>query len=267
MWHNLFVDCGMRYLVLLFSIYTIGCNNEAAAPSPTKDSAQPDGTELNDTALRTSIDTNTIIDTKVPVGFYRAILPCEGCGGIEHTIHFLSNKTYKLEETKLGKAPQTSVTFGSFNPSSGTIWAYKGQVVKARYTWKADTLHYLLPDNRQIAMQKLTAATDNDAWRRKGKEGLAFYGVGNEPFWNLEIGKRNTIAFHQSEWTQPLRFTNISTLRQGDSILYTAASDSAALKVTVYNRFCSDGMSDFIYTHNLKVVFNGKTFTGCGIMY
>ncbi|HYH15336.1 MAG TPA: copper resistance protein NlpE N-terminal domain-containing protein [Flavisolibacter sp.] len=268
----------MRFCLLILVCCVISCNNEAQAPILTEDSAQPDGTELNDTAPVVVADTSqsysakTItppqpLPAKLPQGFYRGVLPCEDCAGIEHTVYFLPNKTYVLEETNQGQSPAITKTTGSFNPSSGTIWAYKGQVVNARYTWGGDTLYYLMPNKKRVALQKLMAATDNDAWRKKGKEGLAFYAVGNEPFWNLEIGPKSNLAFHQAEWAKPLQFTNAKLTTAGDSVVYTASSDTASLKAVIYNRFCSDGMSDYIYSNSLRVEYNGKTFTGCGIKY
>jgi uncharacterized membrane protein len=257
----------MRYLSLLLVVLSFGCNNQAEAPLLTEDSAKPDGTQQNDTLSLSAFDTTTLSNIKIPQGFYSVQIPCKGCIDIEHTVLFQPDKTYILEETELVKTASTVRTTGAFNPASGFIWAYKGQVVKARYTWKGDTLLYLLPNGQPIAMQKLTAATDNDVWRRKGKEGLTFYGIGTEPFWNFEVNKNKSIDFLQSEWTQPLRFTNSTSARRGDSTFYFATSDSASLQAIIYNRFCSDGMSDYIYTHTLEVLYNGKRFSGCGIRY
>lgn len=258
----------MRYLFLFLFSISVSCNNEAEAPLLTVDSAQPDGTQQNDTVINLS-DTSSAtaaVTTRTPQGFYTATLPCDGCKGIEHTVYFQQNKTYQIEEVSMGKASQTIRSSGTFNLAGGIVWAYKGQVVKARYAWSGDTLFYVLP-NRRIAMQKQVAATDNDVWRKKGKEGLVFYGVGNEPFWNLEISRKNQIAFNQAEWTGPATFSNINRQVAGDSIVYTATNDSATLKATIYNRFCSDGMSDFRYTHSIRMEYNGKVYTGCGITY
>jgi uncharacterized membrane protein len=258
----------MHYVFLFSFLLLMSCNNQADAPLLTEDSAKPDGTELNDTAI-TLVDTSSAaaaVITKVPEGFYTATLPCDGCKGIAHTILFQRNKTYRMEDVSLGKTNQVTTTTGPFNPAGGIVWAYKGQVVKARYSWSGDTLFYLLP-NKRIAMQKQVAATENDVWRKKGREGIAFYGVGNEPFWNIEIHRKDQIVLHQAEWTKPVTFSNINRIAAGDSIIYTAASDTSSLKVIINNRFCSDGMSDFRYTHSIRMQYNDKVFTGCGMAY
>lgn len=268
----------MRFLFLILVVFFISCNNAAKPTLLTEDSAQPDGTELNDTTPVVLPDTTSahsakaqpvpIATTKLPVGFYRAQLPCPDCPRpLEHTVYFRRNKTYRMEETDPENHAALTQTSGTFNPSGGTIWAYKGQIVKARYRWGGDTLFYLLPNNQRIAMQKLPAAMENDAWSKKGKEGVAFFAVGNEPFWNLEIRQNEQLAFHLAEWAKPLQFTGALLTTNGDSLVYSARTDSATLTATIYNRFCSDGMSDYFYTHTVRVNYNGKTFTGCGIRY
>jgi uncharacterized membrane protein len=266
----------MRLIFILFFCYLTSCENAAKPPLLTEDSARPDGTELNDTVPIILQDTSQANKakaitpppaTQLPQGFYRAKLPCQGCPGLEHTVFFKANKTYVIEEASGDKAGDITKTTGTFNPASGTIWAYKGQVVKARYSWSGDTLNYHLPNGKRIAMQKLPAAIDNDAWRKKGKEGIRFFGVGNEPFWNLEINQQQGLAFHLAEWSKPLQLPGARATTANDSMVYTASSDTASIKAVIYNRFCSDGMSDFIYTHSIRVDYNGKTFNGCGIMY
>lgn len=265
----------MRCCFLVLIAFLLSCNHSAKPPVLTEDSAKPDGTEVNDTTAIISTDTAQAYSakvlppaaTKLPIGFYRVKLPCEGCPEIEQTVYFARNKTFLMEETDPESASGITKTAGSFNPASGTVWAYKGQVVKARYTWSGDTLHYLLPNGKRLRMQKLTAATDNDAWKKKGQEGLTFYGVGNEPFWNLEIGRQEHIAFHQAEWAKPLQFDSVSLVTTEDSLVYTASLDTTSIKAVIYNRFCSDGMSDYIYPNSIRVEYNGKTFKGCGIKY
>lgn len=277
-WHKYFIRFCMRFLLLLWVGFCFSCNNAAKPPLLTEDSARPDGTELNDTAPIVLPDTTSahsakaqpvpIAATKLPEGFYRVQLPCSDCPRpLEHTVYFRRNKTYQMEETSREDPAAIVQTSGSFNPSGGTIWAYKGQIVKARYRWGGDTLYYLLPGNKRVAMQKLPAASENEPWRKKGKEGVAFFAVGNEPFWNLEIRQNEQLAFHLAEWSTPRQFTGASLTTRGDSLVYAVNTDSTSLTATIYNRFCSDGMSDFIYTHTILVNYNGRQLKGCGIRY
>ena len=102
---------------------------------------------------------------------------------------------------------------------------------------------------------------------KEQQEGIDFYGVGNEPFWNVEINKDETIAFQLADWTAPKNFQPAEPVSSSDSIHYQASADSVQLKVTIYQRFCRDAMSDYIYPQAVKVVHNNETYRGCGILF
>jgi hypothetical protein len=160
------------------------CNNEGVTK---QDSIKKDGTILNDT---TTVTLDTFQQaTKSPGGFYQTMLPCTDCKGIEHTVVFNPDLTFRLEEKSWGKNKQTKIE-GRWHPNAGKIWLYKGDTVIARYTWQSDTLVYIHPDGNTFMLQRLKPASDNKTWSAKGKAGLEFYGIGNEPFWKIEIDEQ-----------------------------------------------------------------------------
>jgi uncharacterized membrane protein len=203
------------------------------------------------------------------MAFTRAYYPVTDCKGIEHTVLFKPDLTYRLQELKLGKKSEKPFTVdGNWKPSEDVIWLYKEGVVQARYTWQTDTLVYMnAQTGKRYPMRKLTSALDNNVWRAKKGAGIEFFGVGNEPFWNIEIDEQKTIAFHLAEWAAPLPFAAVKPVVTADSTVYNTANDSATLRVVIYNTFCSDGMSDNIYSSSIKVLYNGQTYRGCGIKY
>jgi uncharacterized membrane protein len=193
-------------------------------------------------------------------------LPCINCPGIEHTIAFYEDNTYRLEEKKLGKKSTLIQTTGSWKPTSGIIYLYDDGIAAGRYQWKGDTLQYL-KGTSIYAMQKLQSALDVQVWKNKKIEGIEFFGIGNEPFWNVEVDEQKDISFHLAEWSKPMRFKAVKPVHTADSISYKAKNDSATIGITIYNTFCSDGMSDNVYDSRVKVVFNSQTYNGCGILY
>lgn len=200
---------------------------------------------------------------KNPSGRYRFLLPYEG-GNIIHTIEF-SPGTYKLQEEFPGKKDSTVITEGTWTPSAGFIWIYKGQIARGRYTWKGDTLQYYNPRiKKSFAMEQLTPVTENEVWENKRKEGQVLHGVGTEPFWSIDVTSNDTLVFSMPDMTEPVRLKLAGITAAKDSTLFTAANDS--LRVLVYPLFCNDGMSDFSYTRRLKVVYRGQTYKGCGEM-
>jgi uncharacterized membrane protein len=263
----------MHKLSLLLLLFYIACT----LPEKKKEnqlSKRPDTTIIETNNSYTAAkDTSTSIvlpkaqKIKSPAGFYQTILPLKN--KIEQTILFNSDLSYRLEEKYFtGKKDSVTITEGTWTPSDGAIWLYKDQVVRGRYKWKGDTLQYYSPlVKHSFSMNHLQEAAQNKAWRNKGKQGIVVFGVGNEPFWNVELNNKDSISFSLSEWDHPLRMKIDSSSNQNGTIAYTAHHDSSQLHVTVFPQFCSDGMSDFIYRRKVKVQYNQQTYNGCGIVY
>lgn len=259
--------CFFNYGLLLFSCLLLACNNDSLRTTDIQaDSSFTDTINYAVNKDSLLLATNTI---KPPEGIYQGVLPCDGCKGLEQTVYFNPDLTYRLQEVKLGKKGEVPFAVsGTWKPSEGIIWLYKEGVVQARYTWQRDTLVYMdAKTGKRYPMRKLTSAKENDVWHAKGAAGLEFYGVGNEPFWNVEVDEQKSIAFHLAEWSKPQQFKAVAPQATPDSTLYITSNDSVLLRVVIYNTFCSDGMSDFVYAQSVKVLYNGQVYRGCGIKY
>jgi len=215
----------------------------------------------------TSIPLPPVRKIKSPAGIYQTILPLEN--KMEQTIEFNSDRTYQLQEKYFTeKRDSVVITEGTWTPSDGFIWLYKDQVVRGRYKWKGDTLQYFSPVvKKSFSMNQLPDAERNAAWRNKEKQGIVVFGLGNEPFWNVELDNKDSLSFLLSEWDHPLRMKIDSSFNDNDSMSYTAHRDSVQIRVTIFPHFCSDGMSDFIYRNIVKVQYNQHVYNGCGIVY
>jgi len=252
-----------KNLLFLFLVASAACNNKNTTTTTTKDS----------NTINTANDTTTVTldtlqkSTKMPLGFYQVMLPCADCKAIEHTIFFNDDLSYQIEEKRWDKQDAISTTKGIWRPNEGKIWAYKNDKVRARYAWRGDTLVYIEPSDNVIIMQKLNTALQNDVWRNKGKEGVEFFGIGNEPFWNIEIDDQKHIRFSLADWPKPVSFKPVQPISNTDSIVYNTGKDTAALQVIILNQFCSDGMSDNIYNNKVRVVYKGIEYNGCGMIY
>jgi uncharacterized membrane protein len=256
----------LKSLLLVCCLCALGCNNDAtttAAPPPDTTETDTVNYALNEDSINLQLT-----NTTPPEGFYQVTLPCTNCKGIEHTVLFNPDLTYQLEETVLGSANVRTKTTGVWKPANGDIWLYKDRNVVARYTWKGDTLNYLdLKSGVRIPLRQLSAAANIAAWKSKQKEGIEFFGVGNEPFWNITIDKQKSIVFNLADWPKPVSFKTVKPLLSADSTVYQTRNDSATLRVVIYNTFCSDGMSDNIYNNKVKVLYNDTEYNGCGIAY
>jgi hypothetical protein len=195
----------MRLELIIIGYLLTGCNNSTETSSTSKDSLPVDSS----IPLTPDTAQSLIIKTKTPIGIYQTILPCSNCSGIEHTVFFNNDMTFRMEEKELNAKGSITKINGIWQPSAGEIWLYKEQVSVARYTWQGDTLMYIDAKNsKNFALQKLTAATENDVWVKKKYEGIDFFGVGNEPFWSIEIDEQKNIVFHLAELHKPIKFNS-----------------------------------------------------------
>lgn len=255
----------MNYLLFfLFTLFTFSCNSDVTI-TPKQNSAKQDGTVINGITTMT-LDTFQK-STKTPAGIYQTMLPCADCKGIEHTVFFNPDLTFRMEENKWGKKNGFTKTEGLWRANEGKIFLYKNDSVKARYSWQGDTLQYLQPDGHAIALRKISPVIDNPAWQKKAKAGSQFYGIGTEPFWSVEVDKQKNISFHLAEWKKPMLFQAVTPVVSADSTVYSTLSDSATLRITILTAFCSDGMSDYIYNNKVKIVYKGQFYNGCGTAF
>lgn len=254
-------------LPLSFCLALAACSDPSL--NATTDPSDTARTDTINYALDTDSALMLVDNTTPPQGMYQVVLPCTDCKGIDHTILFNPDMSYRLEESPLDSKKEGIKSIrGNWKPVNGTIYIYKDSTVQARYTWKGETLRYMEQQTgRPIPMRHLPYALENDTWSKKRMEGLEFYGVGNEPFWNIEIDEQKAISFRLADWPRTLRLKPVMPSVSPDSTLYTAVNDTARLQVVIYPTFCNDGMSDYQYSHSVKVAYNGQVYRGCGIMY
>lgn len=262
----------MRSWTVACAFFLLACAGEdpskvetTRSTNTTSTSTQPataDTAEFADYRDTTNVVTNAAV--KKPSGFYQFYLP-QGGEYVIHTIAFYPG-TFRLEEEYSGRQDSVVVTVGTWSPSQGSIWLYKDQIVRGRYSWKGDTLQYFSPRLKKLfSMTELTPAGSNAVWQTKKKEGSVFYSVGTEPFWSVEIDKKNFITVSMPDFTTPLKVKFKDRVKTKDSTVYSAPADS--LRLVVYPNFCNDGMSDFIYTSKVRFTYNGRRFEGCGVAF
>jgi len=267
-WHKNFNLCSMSFLKSILAIgclYITGCSDGTTTVQPPADTTETDSTNyaLNEDSVKLTLD-----NPKPPEGFYQVMLPCTNCKGIEHTVLFNPDLSYRLEERVLGNDQTVNKTAGTWKPVHDDVWLYKDSSVVARYTWHGDTLNYIdLKSGVHIPLRPLQSAMESTAWKSKKAEGIAFFGVGNEPFWNITINEQKSISLNLADWPKPVSFKPAKPIAAADSTVYQTRNDSATLQVVIYNTFCSDGMSDNIYNNKVKVLYNDKVYQGCGVLY
>jgi NlpE-like protein len=202
---------------------------------------------------------------KKPQGVYQTILPYSE--GIEQTIAFYNDFTYRLQEKYINtKKDSVLITTGNWSPSDGYIWLYKNQIVRARYSWKGDSLQYFSPYfKKTFSMHPLKNALENAVLRNKKTEGIILYGAGNQSLWNVELNDKDSVSFSLAEWAKPIVLKINSAASTADSSIFFAKNDSTQLKIIALPFFCTDG--EFVYRNKIKVEYNNHVYSGCGVLF
>ena len=258
------------YLLLVIVIILFACNTNSGTDAA---SAVRDTTGV----VR---DTTTPEEAYIPapgdtalLGFYQGLLPCTNCQGIKHTLLLADSGRFKLEEFTLGKSTFPKKTEGRWSKQGDSLRLTANRELLITYYIQKDTLRVGHWEGNPIAdsvkkqywIARQPNAARNQAWQKRAQSGVDFYAIGNEPFWNLEIDRERAISFRIADLPKPLIFNARNPRIDKDSTYYLVDSATGRLEVTVYNEFCSDGMSDNLYEHRVHVKYKGQTFKGCGV--
>lgn len=226
-------------------------------------------------------DSTAVYDTLISVpardtvlfGFYQGVLPCKDCQGIRHTLLLKDSGRFKLEEFVLGKDMFPQKMEGRWTRADDSLRLQANRQIIATYFVSNDTLRLAyrqgspvvdsLSKNYVVARQ--SNAASNTAWKSKFNSGVDFYGIGTEPFWNIEIDNEKSISFKLADLPQPIVVPMVQPTVTKDSVFYSTTAQGAKLEVTIYNEFCSDGMSDNLYEYRVHVRYKGEAFKGCGV--
>ena len=254
----------------LFVLSSSSCNLFDKKTEPTTDTLTVRSTDT----LRLTKDSiiNLPVSYAIPAGFYQGMLPCKGCEGIQQTILFEGDNSFKMEEVNWGTQTPPKKMEGKWEKKSDTIVLYVNNKPSGRFRFHLDSLVTLVRDGKVIdagdlpnyVLLRKTSAGANSAWRQRGEQGIDFYGVGNEPFWNIEIDNEKMILFKLAAWQKPVIVPIEKPNIYRDSTVYIIP-DSTRLRITIINEFCSDGMSDFLYEQKIQVRYKGQLYKGCGM--
>lgn len=120
------------------------------------------------------------------------------------------------------------------------------------------------PDTRADLLNP--SVINNQAWEKKKTNGIAWLGIGTEPFWSVER-KIDSIIFQLSDWEKPVALKAIRTMNSKDSVVYVSELPSQKLRTVIIPDECSDGMSDRKYDYSVTVIYNGSIYKGCAVIF
>lgn len=247
-----------KYLIYVLLFSFLSCSESRNEHS----SSNRDSTKLlvrpvpvHDTLYRDSSDQIAL------QGFYQGTLPCSGCEGSQLTLLFHNKHLYKAEENTWGKKTVVKVAEGYWENPGDSIVLHGKDGGQMTFHQRNDSLFLAGTGESTVVLSRQLSARDNETWQKKMKQGLKFYGVGNEPFWNIEITDRSIVlSFNGEEKKITLKLPSATEYK--DSTVYSL---DGLNRVVIYNRFCSDGMSDYLYEYKVSVTHKGQVYKGCGV--
>ncbi len=250
--------------IILFLAVTLGaCNNHSIQVTDEKDSEAINSKSIWDTSGASNKALGS--ELKFQIGVYRVRIPCSTCKDAEHTVAFFKDHRFHLEETIVRKTKQFTIIKGLWKQEGNKIILYREDQIAALYFWQGQKLFLQQSAGENLPMTLLPSADNNKVWQDKKRSGNEYFGVGNEPFWNMEINGKSEIIFRLADWTKPKTFQLGAKKLSSDSTVYTGLLNAENIRVSIFHTFCSDGMSDLIYNTRVSVLLNDTLYQGCGI--
>lgn len=110
------------------------------------------------------------------------------------------------------------------------------------------------------------ATTDQvSPWDAARDRGVAFRGIGTEPFWSLEVDGGEAPAMRLDLDMGERRLLVAGATALGDGAGWSGtADDGSAVTLRVAEGDCSDGMSDQTFPASVDLQVAGQAYRGCG---
>lgn len=259
----------MRACFILFMLVVLACSD----PSPVHPPSSTETTTAIDTPF--SIHEAEPEDTDTPTtfipGYYTGIIPCKDCSNITRKILLLADHTFHLKDEFNGRQLPPEEYEGRWLTTNDQLQLLVNNTPGKRFAVTNRGLKEVSMTGAPIALysnvylNRTMIGADNIAWMEKKAAGIDFFGLGNEPFWLMEIDKEKQISFLQVDSTQPAVFPYVAALQQNGQYIYNAKAPADSIQIIITPQFCSDGMSDNWYEYKVEARYNGVMYVGCGV--
>jgi|WetSurMetagenome_2_1015567.scaffolds.fasta_scaffold44139_2 heat shock protein HslJ/uncharacterized membrane protein len=246
----------------------------------------------------------TLPDTKqisfLTNGIWIGFLPCEECEGIDYTVNFKDDFTFKQKFVYKGTDEEFIIDEGlwSFISDSvielessdyGKLFLVSGKKlimlneyeerfessIEDKYTLHKDasTVKDIedVGDVKDVKPDKDVVEMNSSSYQDKFLNGVDFIAIGSEPNWTLELDLEKSMSFAAMDDIK------ISTpavegikAQDADVTLYRTKTESGELVITVIREDCEESISGEKFTYKVRVEAkkssdkNYKTFEGCG---
>ncbi|MFB6455783.1 copper resistance protein NlpE N-terminal domain-containing protein [Chitinophaga sp. Hz27] len=240
--------------ILLFAVFVA---TMAACNNPSTQEKQKEATDSTGKSPVTHL-----------TGTYQGTLPCADCPGMDYQISLYDDHTYSelrsyqgrgqnmaTVETGTWKAVNDSIAMLEQKNDSTSFLASAGKLILLDKAGKR--IEGVLASNYEL--KPVEGGDMRTLLAEKKSSGVNFYASGNEPFWSLELDKKN-IRFKTANGDSvyiplpgPATFTDTLKIYKTSQITINIRSTS-----------CADDMSGFMRPNTVQLTIGDKTYSGCG---
>ncbi|MBP7821438.1 MAG: hypothetical protein KA010_00850 [Saprospiraceae bacterium] len=122
------------------------------------------------------------------------------------------------------------------------------------------------PTSDTTKTQSATTDTPKDAWSVAKSFGVIFRAVGYKPTpWTLEISNDDReLTFGIDSTSIKNRFEITKAKNHDLPATYELSNGEHKIRIDIVKKPCSDGATNYSYSHQVNVLWNNKTYSGCG---
>ena len=138
---------------------------------------------------------------------------------------------------------------------------YEGDSISA---WiKGDDARFIVDT---VHVTKCDLNRQQSIWEAAKLDGVDFRATGNEPGWVLEIRERSKLVFRYDYGQSEIEAVADSIVSDPESreTVFSAATSSGELRITLSGKTCADTMSDEVFETSVLVDYLGTRYSGCG---
>lgn len=223
------------------------------------------------------------------IGNYSGTLPCADCEGIYIELELFQDMTYSSKMLYKGRMETAQADSGTFTLSEQGIIALERSVANFSYFQKDGSNLRVLDKNGKKIISSLTERymlrpsskvvinnykSDNpkaEFYTKKWDMGIAFYAIGNDSKWTLDIRKSSNMIFIDPSGVS-FEFPTVEPLASIDSntLGYRSMTDENEIIIQLVEQECTNGASDERLAYKVHLKFKQKRdkefkeFAGCG---
>lgn len=259
----------LRAVLYLFSCLIVlvftSCNNNSVKKNTPADSL---GNITGMDSLDYGITPQNKIDSSF-AGFYQSDLNCKDCKVVQ-TLLLEPDGRFVLEDLRKDSLKTMHEYKGTWAFTDSTIILFEQKAIVGKYEITGNKIRtierqgLILPDSiaDKNILRKKPSVIENKVWQNKKHDGISFYGIGTEPFWNLTLIWDSIISFNQMD-EETITFNFQQPVINSDSLIFTPAKD---FNITLIHGICNDGMSDYFYDYKVILKKDSIVYSGCGFL-